>query len=494
MAPCPYRLHLIRNRTRAYAVSLTLVIAFSALAAPGKLARAGEPLYERLCDAILDIAEGNPEAARKVRTDLLRDHLKQNLVQNVEDLARGNLRYLGFTLADEPGQSWANRIPHRTSSAQKGFFKYVEELIDQKIIPDHLDDATLAGESPDRIYALEKVIDLSVDVLMNEMNPARAGNILRKIIAELPAVRIQETRTHTQKLDREKLFLNQNKQGQLYKLIDPETGQITETKINESIQYTGRNDEVSRVELVDKDGRLIFKANPNKTKNPHTSVEEKKFTLPVITGAKVRVFKKDGSQVTQPYFEFSPNFPMRPLPTQAAIANNDLSGGHLSEDVEKFIEVYSDLLDPVVKHPPVKFRIPGIPGREFTLRQFEINFKTRASKSERVIKTTLDSQELFDLVVREAIRQIDVTAIPKDQRFKEQNIEVPISIQPDRNPDGSRPPWTINTSIEGVLPITLYLKDPKNPKADNTIYPKPIELKPWPAPKEEVDPPFPPVQ
>jgi hypothetical protein len=204
------------------------------------------------------------------------------------------------------------------------------------------------------------------------------------------------------------------------------------------------------------------------------------------------VIRKDGSTFTQPYFEFSPDFPMRPVPTQKAIADNDLSGGHISEDVEKFIEVYSDLLEPVVKHPPVKFKIPGVPGREFTLRQFDLSFKDISSKIQGPItKTTLDTQELYDLVVREVIRTLDVKTIPRDQGSYRVDVEIPISVRPNANPDGSRPPWTLNTGIEGVLPVTLYLKDPKNPKADNTIYPKPIELKAWPTKKEKEDPPRP---
>jgi hypothetical protein len=204
------------------------------------------------------------------------------------------------------------------------------------------------------------------------------------------------------------------------------------------------------------------------------------------------VIRKDGSTFTQPYFEFSPDFPMRPVPTQTAISNNDLSGGHISEDVEKFIEVYSDLLSPVVKHPPVKFKIPGVPGREFTLRRFDLSFKDISSKIKGPItKTTLDTQELYDLVVREAIRTIDVRQIPRDQGSYRVDVEIPISVRPDANPDGSRPPWTLNTGKEAVLPISLYLKDPKNPKADNTIYPKPIELKAWPTKKEKEDPPLP---
>jgi hypothetical protein len=59
-------------------------------------------------------------------------------------------------------------------------------------------------------------------------------------------------------LFREKLFLNQNKQGQVFRLIDPKNGQVTETKINDSIQYSGRHDEVSRIELVDKNGQVIL--------------------------------------------------------------------------------------------------------------------------------------------------------------------------------------------------------------------------------------------
>lgn len=497
MGSCPCRTRKILDRVRAasaraQAWKLALVLALASLIAPTAPAHAGEPVFERLCDAILDIAEQNPEATQKVRRELLRDVLEKDLFTHVSDLARGNLRYLGFSLANEPGQSWANRIPYRTSSSQKGFFKYVEGLIQDRILPDDLNTALDEGVSPDRIHALEEALDLSTKVLMNEINPARAGSILRKLIADLPTVRIQDTRPHTQKLDREKLFLNQNKQGQVFKLIDPNTGQVTETKINDSILYSGRHDEVSRIELIDNDGQVIFSVTPNKTKNPQTGVEEKKVSVPVIPRAMVRAIKKDGTSVTQNYFEFSPDFPVRPLPTQAAIAKNDLSGGHLSEDIEKFIEVYGDLLEPVVKHPPVKFKIPDVSGKVFTLRRFELSFKGTTAKSGAVTKTTLDSQELYDLVVREATRFMNVNQIPRNQGSFSTDIEIPIAIQPDRNPDGSRPPWTINSSIEGVLPITLYLKDPKNPKADNTIYPKPIELKPWPAPREDVDPPFPP--
>ncbi len=504
MGPCTQQLRKPLDRARAASAPaqvwalvlalsppLALTLPLATLVALSHPAHAGEPVFDRLCDAILDIAEQNPEATLKVRRELLRDVLEKDLFTHVSDLAQGNLRYLGFSLADEPGQSWANRIPYRTSSSQKGFFKYVEELIQDRILPDDLNAAINAGVSPDRMHALEETLDLSTQVLMNEINPARAGSILRKLIADLPTVRIDDTRPHTQKLDREKLFLNQNKQGQFFRLIDPKTGQITEAKINDSIQYSGRNDEVSRIELVDKDGQVIFSVTPNKTKNPQTGVEEKKVSLPVILGAKVRSIKKDGTSVTQSYFDFSPDFPIRPLPTQAAIAKNDLSGGHLSEDIEKFIEVYSDLLQPVVKHPPVKFKIPDVSGKIFTLRRFDLSFKGTTAKSGAVTKTTLDSQELYDLVVREAIRFMDVNQIPRNKGSYVTAVEIPIAIQPERNPDGSRPHWTLNTSQEGVLPITLYLKDPKNPKAHNTIYPKPIELKPWPAPKEEIDPPFP---
>ena len=506
MGPCPQQLRKLIDRARAASapaqvwalvlalsppLALTLALALASLIAPTSPAHASEPVFDRLCDAILDIADQNPEATQKVRRELLREVLEKDLFTHISDLAQGNLRYLSFSLANEPGQTWANRIPYRTSSSQKGFFKYVEELIQDRILPDDLNAAINAGVSPDRMHALEETLDLSTKVLMNEINPARAGSILRKLIADLPTVRIQDTRPHTQELDREKLFLNQNKQGQVFRLIDPKTGQVTETKINDSILYSGRNDEVSRIELVDKDGQVIFSVTPNKTKNPQTGIEEKKVSLPVILGAKVRAIKKDGTSVTQSYFEFSPDFPIRPLPTQAAVAKNDLSGGHLSEDIEKFIEVYSDLLEPVVKHPPMKFKIPDVSGKIFTLRRFDLSFKGTTAKSGAVTKTTLDSQELYDLVIREAIRFMDVNQIPRSKGSYGTDVEIPIAIQPERNPDGSRPPWTINTSIEGVLPITLYLKDPKNSKADNTIYPKPIELKTWPAPKEEVDPPFP---
>ncbi len=481
----------LRSLKRFCLQTFTFALTFAALGASLESAHASEPLFERLCDALHDIAEQNPEAAKEFRTGLLREQLNKDFESQVLDLSRGNLRYLGFSLAQEPDQAWANRIPHRTSSAQKGFFKYVHELITEGIIPDHLDDAFDASDSPDRVHALKEAIDLSVKVLMNEINPAKAGSLLRAIIADLPTVRIQDTVPHTQKLDREKLFLNQNKQGQLYKMMDPSTGQTIERKIQDSIQYSGRHDEISRIDLVNSKGERIFTGSPNKSTNPHTGVEEKKITLPIVPGATIRVTRKDGSTITQPYFEFSPDFPMRPIPTQAAIAKNELSGGHISEDVENFIEVYDDLLEPVVKHPPVKFKIPGVPGREFTLRRFDLSFKGTPSKKGPITKTTLDSQELYDLVVREAIRTIDVRQIPRDQGSYRVDVEIPISVRPDANPDGSRPPWTLNTGKEAVLPISLYLKDPKNPKADNTIYPKPIELKAWPTKKEKEDPPLP---
>jgi hypothetical protein len=125
----------LRSLKRIQIHTLTFALTCAAVGASFERAHASEPLFERFCDALLEIAVQNPETAKEFRTGLLREHLNKDFRSQVHDLSRGNLRYLGFSLAQEPNQAWANRIPHRTSSAQKGFFKYVHELLTEGIKP-----------------------------------------------------------------------------------------------------------------------------------------------------------------------------------------------------------------------------------------------------------------------------------------------------------------------------------------------------------------------
>ena len=219
---------------------------------------------------------------------------------------------------------------------------------------------------------------------------------------------------------------------------------------------------------------MIYEAPTKKIKNKTTSLDEKWVTLPVVPDAKIRVTLKDGSTFDQAYFDFSPTSPVRPLPTQRAIAKNLLSGGHITSDIENFIATYSDLLEFVNASTPQVFRVVGTSRQEFTLRQYEFSFKGASPGTKPIIKTTFDTPEIAAAVEKFAVDRLKRRHIAKDQGLPSRTVHLKISLPPDPRPDGSIPPWTNETGRTAYLPYQLYMKSPGTLSRSSTSYPKPI--------------------
>ena len=459
---------------------LTHVIAFALLAAslgaPAPHAISAEPLIQELCD-ILRHPDAKIDAEELKRR--LEEEFKDNFITHVDSLAEGDLTYLAFELGNLPGSPWTDLIPEKTTPQQQEFFRSVQELIENGSIPDHIDEAIREGESPDRTNALRRAMNLSVEVLMGKRKPENAKETLANLIKALPSERIQEAHGHTEKLDREVLFLSRSQQSkpQEFKLINPLTREIQSTPIRETVQYSGANERVARIELVDSQGRVIYEAKPKKEQNKVTKIDEKHVTLPVISGARIRVTMKSGSTFHQAYFDFSPNFPVRPLPTQRAMANNSLSGGHITSDIENFIATYADKLDYVKINPPQVFRVEGVYGQKFTLRQYELSFSAASQGTKPAIKTTFDTLEAAATIEKAAIDQMHRKRIPKDKGITSKTVKLNISLPPEPRPDGSVPPWNSETEREAILPYRLYIKKPSALNRSSTSFAKPIILK-----------------
>ncbi len=456
------------------------VIAFALFAAslgvPAPDAISADPLIQQLCDILQ-----HPDA--KIDADGLKkrleDEFEDHFITHIDSLAEGDLTHLTFKLGQLPGSPWTDLIPENTTDGQQAFFQAVKELIENGTIPDHIDEAILAGKSPDRTNALRRAMQLSVEVLLGKRKPENAKAVLVTLVEALPSERIQEAHGHTEKLDREALFLSRNKNllGQEFKLIAPETKEVYSNRVPDTVQYSGANDRVSRIELVDAQGRVIFESKPSKEKNSATQVDEKKVTLPVLPGAKIRVTLKDGSTFDQAYYDFHPDFPVRPLPTQTAMSKNKLSGGHITGDIENFIATYADLLKPVKIEPPQTFMIVGLGRQKFVLRQYEISFKAANESTKPAVKTTFDTPEAAAAAEKAATDKLKRMRVAKNKGFPSKIINLEIRLQPDPRPNGSIPPWTIESGKRAFLPYELYMKAPQTLNRSSTSFPRPITLK-----------------
>jgi hypothetical protein len=455
-------------------IAFALLVASLGALAPNAIS--AEPLIQELCD-ILRHPEVKIDAEELKRR--LEDEFEDNFTTHIDSLAEGDLTYLAFELGNLPGSPWTDLIPEETTPQQQAFFRSVQELIDNETIPDHIDEAIREGKSPDRTNALRRVMNLSVEVLLGKKKPENAKATLAKLIKSLPSERIQEAHEHTEKIDREALFLSCAKKPpyQEFKLINPETKEIQTIYEPNTVQYSGANDRVSRIELIDARGRVIFESKPKKEKNSATQVDEKIVTLPVRPGAKIRVTLKDGSTFDQAYYDFHPNFPVRPLPKLSAMAINKLSGGHITSDIENFIATYSDKLDYVKLLPPQVFRIPGVYGKTFTVRAYELSFSAAPSGTKPATKTTFDTPEAAAAVEKEAVDQLGRKRIPENQGIKSKTVYLNISLPPEPRPDGSMPPWNSETEREAILPYRLYFKNPSDLNRSSTSFAMPIILK-----------------
>lgn len=448
------------------AIASALLVASLGAHAPDAIS--AEPLIQELCD-ILRHPDAKIDAEELKRR--LDEEFEDNFISQIDSLAEGDLSYLALELAELPGSAWTDLIPRNTTPGQRDFFSYVQTLLESGAIPDHVGEAIREGQSPDRIHALQRAINLSVEVLLGKRKPENATKILQNLLKALPSERIHDVRGHTEKIDREALFLKSNPQKKYFDIIDPQTQQIDRTDFKEYVHYSGESTRVARVELINSQGQVIFQAPLDKELNQVTNIEEKKTILPVVKGAMIRITLTDGSQFHQKYFDFHPNFPVRPL-----IANKKISGGHLTEDIENFIATYSDFLT-VVKSPPQTFMIVGQGRNKFTLRQYEISFRSDSKKPKIFVKTTFDSAEIAAKVEKVALDKLKRIRIPKNKGIPTQTINLEIILRPDPRPDGSIPPWTINGGKRAWLPYVVYLRRPQTLNRSSTSYPKPITLK-----------------
>ena len=443
----------------------------ASLGAPYPSAISAEPLIQQLCDILRhpDAQITQEELKRR-----LEDEFEDDFITHIESLADGDLTYLAYELGDLPGSPWADLIPEETTPAQQEFFQSVQKLIDKKVIPDHISEASRAGISSDRTHALRRAIDLSVEVLLGKRKPENAKDSLANITKSLPSERIQDARGHIEKIDREALFLDTSANGKTFELIDVETNGVQPTLVPKTVQYSGASEKIDRIEIVDALGRTIHKAPFTEVQNSVTRIEEKHVILPVLGNAKIRVVLKDGSTFHQTYFDFDPAFPLRPLPTKTVMKNNKISGGHITEDLEKFIATYPDLLKVVKKYPPQDFRISGLGLQRFTLHQYELSFRGAAPRARPIIKTTFDTPEAAAAIEEAALSKLGRKRVAKNKSLPTTTVNLNISLPPEPSPDGSKRPWNSETERRAILPYKLYIRNPSALNRSSTSYAMPI--------------------
>ncbi len=453
--------------TRAFAIALVV----ASLGVPTQSAISAEPLIQQLCDILQ-----HPDAkiTREELKRRLEDEFEDDFITHINSLADGDLIYLANELGELPGSTWTDLIPEETTPAQQEFFQSVQKLIENRTIPDHISEASRAGVSQDRTNALRRAIDLSIEVLLGKRKPENAKDYLANIIKSLPSERIQDARGHVEKIDREALFQEINTRGETFELIDAETKVVKPTLVPKTVQYSGASENIDRIEIVDTLGRTIHKAPLTEIQNSVTKIDEKHVILPILTGAKIRVVLKDGSTFHQTYFDFDPAFPIRPLPTKTAVKNNKLSGGHITEDLEKFVATYPDLLEVVKKYPPQDFRISGFGLQRFTLHQYELSFRGAAPRARPIIKTTFDTPEAAAAIEKAALEKIGRKHVAKNKSLPTITVNLNISLPPEPRPDGSKRPWNSETERRAILPYKLYIRNPSALNRSSTSYAMPI--------------------